>query len=368
MKIAFIISSLDSGGAERVLSLMANYWAQRSYRIIILTLGNSRPFYPIVDGIQIEQLSLLKNSVSVFNAIANNIGRINVIVKRLIKIDPDIVISFMTETNIISTIGCRIINKPIIIAERINYDFLASRLWASLRKLVYRFSNALIVQTRYDQEKYQCLANTSVINNPLNPIEIIPNSREEKNILAVGRLNRQKGFDRLIKAFSHLDHKDWKLTIIGEGEERKNLEKLINDLGLEDDISMPGTTKAIENWYQKSPIFVLSSRMEGFPNVLCEAMSYGCACVSFDCIAGPNEIITDKIDGYLVKNGDIHALSTRINLLINDIEERRRIGKEAMKIIHRLNIDSIMGQWDNIIEKILRTSNTINFKNQVTKT
>jgi len=368
VKIAFIISSLDSGGAERVLSLMANYWAQRSYRIIILTLGNSRPFYPIVDGIQIEQLSLLKNSVSVFNAIANNIGRINVIVKRLIKIDPDIVISFMTETNIISTIGCRIINKPIIIAERINYDFLASRVWASLRKLVYRFSNALIVQTRYDQEKYQCLANTSVINNPLNPIEIIPNSREEKNILAVGRLNRQKGFDRLIKAFSHLDHKDWKLTIIGEGEERKNLEKLINDLGLEDDISMPGTTKAIENWYQKSPIFVLSSRMEGFPNVLCEAMAYGCACVSFDCIAGPNEIITDKIDGYLVKNGDIHALSTRINLLINDIEERRRIGKEAMKIIHRLNIDSIMGQWDNIIEKILRTSNTINFKNQVTKT
>ena len=363
MKIAFIISSLDSGGAERVLSLMANYWVQKNYRIIIITLGNSTPFYPLEDGIQIEQLSLLKNSVSVLNAIANNIERINVISKRLIKIDPDIVISFMTETNIISTIGCRIINKPIIIAERISYDFLVSRVWVILRKLVYRFSNALVVQTRYDQQKYQRLTNTFVINNPLNLREMIRDNREEKNILAVGRLNRQKGFDRLIEAFSHLDHKDWALTIIGEGSERKNLEKLIKDLSLEDDISMPGRTETIEKWYQKSPIFVLSSRMEGFPNVLCEAMAYGCACVSFDCIAGPNEIITDKIDGYLVKNGDIHALSTRINLLINNAEERRRISKEAMKISDRLNIDSIMGQWDKIIEKILRTQNTMNLKN-----
>ena len=363
MKIAFIISSLDSGGAARVLSLMANYWTQKNYRIIIITLGNSRPFYSLEDGIQIEQLSLLKNSVSIFNAIANNIERIKVIAKRLIKIDPDIVISFMTETNIISTIGCRIINKPIIIAERISYDFLASRVWVVLRKLVYRFSDALIVQTRYDREKYQCSANTSIINNPLNIKKMVSNHREEKNILAVGRLNRQKGFDRLIKAFSNLDQKDWKLTIIGEGGERKNLERLIKDLSLEDYISMPGRTEAIEKWYQKSPIFVLSSRMEGFPNVLCEAMAYGCACVSFDCIAGPNEIITDKVDGYLVKNGDIDALSTRINFLINDAEERRRIGKEAMKISDRLNIDSIMGQWDRIIEKILRARNTMNLKN-----
>ena len=367
MKIAFIISSLGSGGAERVLSLMANYWAQKNYRIIIITLGNSRPFFPLADGIQIEPLSLLKNSFSVFDAIANNIERIKVIAKRLIKIDPDIVISFMTQTNVISTIACRIINKPIVIAERISYDFLASRGWASLRKLVYRFSTALVVQTRYDQQKYHRLANPFVINNPLNLRKVIPNNnKEEKNILAVGRLNRQKGFDRLIKAFSHLDPKDWKLTIIGEGGERENLETLIKDLSLEDYISMPGTTETIENWYQKSPIFVLSSRMEGFPNVLCEAMAYGCACVSFDCIAGPNEIISDKIDGYLVKNGDIHALSARINLLINNAEERRRIGKAAMKIRDRLNIDSIMAQWDNILEKILSRPNTMNLKNKAT--
>jgi len=153
------------------------------------------------------------------------------------------------------------------------------------------------------------------------------------------------------------------LTIIGEGGERKNLKKLIKNLSLADFISMPGRTETIAKWYQKSPIFVLSSRMEGFPNVLCEAMAYGCACVSFDCIAGPKEIITDKIDGYLVKNGDIHALSARMNFLINNAEERRRIGKEAMKISDRLNIDSIMGQWDKIIEKILRAQNTMNLKN-----
>jgi GalNAc-alpha-(1->4)-GalNAc-alpha-(1->3)-diNAcBac-PP-undecaprenol alpha-1,4-N-acetyl-D-galactosaminyltransferase len=260
----------------------------------------------------------------------------------------------MTETNIISTIGCRIINKPIIIAERISYDFLKARVWKSLRKLVYRYSNALIVQTRHDQEKYHRLSNTYVINNPLNFKETnLKNCKEEKNILAVGRLNRQKGFDRLIKAFSHLDHKDWKLAIIGEGSERSNLEKLIYDLNVEDYISMPGRTKAIGKWYKKSSIFVLSSRIEGFPNVLCEAMVYGCACVSFDCSAGPNEIITDKIDGYLVKNGDINALSEKMDFLINNPEERRRIGKEAMKISDRLNIDFIMSKWDKIIEKIL---------------
>ena len=118
MKIAFIISSLGSGGAERVLSLMANFWAHKNYSIIVITLDNSTPFYLLEDGIQVEQLSLLKNSGSVFSALANNITRIKIIKKKLIEINPDIVISFMTETNIISTIGCKIINKPIIIAER----------------------------------------------------------------------------------------------------------------------------------------------------------------------------------------------------------------------------------------------------------
>jgi GalNAc-alpha-(1->4)-GalNAc-alpha-(1->3)-diNAcBac-PP-undecaprenol alpha-1,4-N-acetyl-D-galactosaminyltransferase len=361
VKLAFIISSLGSSGAERVLSLMANYWAQNNYGIIVITFDNSTPFYLLEDGIKLEQLSLLKNSVSVFSAIANNITRIKIIRKKLIELDPDIVISFMTENNILSTIGCRIINKPIIIAERISYDFLKSWVWVSLRKIVYRFSNALIVQTRYDKEKYNCLANTFVINNPLNLREIVLNTnRAEKNILAVGRLNKQKGFDRLIKAFSHLASKDWKLSIIGEGSERSNLEKLIFDLNLEDYISLPGITKAIEKWYKKSSIFVLSSRTEGFPNVLCEAMAYGCACISFDCIAGPNEIITDKVDGYLVKNGDIYALSEKMDFLINNSEERRRIGKEAMKIRDRLNIDSIMSQWDKIIEKVLTGQNIKN--------
>jgi len=361
VKIAFIISSLGSGGAERVLSLMANYWAQKNYSIVVITLDSSTPFYGLEDGIKLEQLTLLKNSVSVFSAIANNITRIKIIRKKIIEIDPDIVISFMTETNIISTIGCRIINKPIIITERTSYDYLKSRVWLSLRKLVYRFSNALIVQTRYNKKKYNRLSNAFVINNPLNLKEmILNNNSKEKKILAVGRLNRQKGFDRLIKAFSHLDRKDWKLAIVGEGSERSNLEKLIYDLNLKDNISMPGRTKAIEKWYKKSSIFVLSSRIEGFPNVLCEAMAYGCACISFDCIAGPNEIITDKIDGYLIKNGDINALSEKMDFLIDNPEERRRIGKEAMKISDRLNIDSIMSKWDKIIEKILKAQNIMN--------
>jgi GalNAc-alpha-(1->4)-GalNAc-alpha-(1->3)-diNAcBac-PP-undecaprenol alpha-1,4-N-acetyl-D-galactosaminyltransferase len=261
----------------------------------------------------------------------------------------------MTETNIISTIGCRVINKPIIISERTCYDFLKSRAWVILRKLVYRFSNALVVQTNYDKKKYNRLSNIFVIDNPLNLEEMIPNNdREENNIIAVGRLDRVKGFDRLIRAFARLENKDWKLTIVGEGSERNILEKLIYDLKLEDYISMPGRTKAIEKWYQKSSIFVLSSRIEGFGNVLCEAMAYGCACVSFDCIAGPNEIITDKIDGYLVKDGDINALSEKMDFLINNPEDRRRIGREAMKIRDRLNIDSIMSKWDKIIEKILK--------------
>jgi GalNAc-alpha-(1->4)-GalNAc-alpha-(1->3)-diNAcBac-PP-undecaprenol alpha-1,4-N-acetyl-D-galactosaminyltransferase len=354
VKIAFIISSLGCGGAERVLCLIANYWAQKNYSIVIITLGNSTPFYLLEDGIELEPLSLLKNSESVFSSIANNIARIKIIRKKLLEINPDIVISFMTETNILSTISCRIINKPIIISERTCYDFLKSRAWVVLRNIVYRYSNALIVQTRYDEEKYTHLSNIFVINNPLKLKRIKPNAnREEKNILAVGRLDRVKGFDRLIRAFSLLKNKDWKLTIIGEGSERNRLEKLTYDLKLEDYICLPGKTKAIEEWYEKSSIFVLSSRIEGFPNVLCEAMAYGCACVSFDCIAGPNEIVTDKVNGYLVKNGDIPALSDQISFLINHPAERRRIGNEAMKINERLNIDSIMSKWDKILERVL---------------
>ena len=353
MRIALIISSLGCGGAERVLCSIANYWARKNYKIAILTLDNSAPFYLLEENVELEPLSLLKNSDSAFSAIANNIARIKVIKKKLIEIDPDIVISFMTETNVISTIACRIIAKPIIISERICYDFLKSRAWTFLRKLVYGFSNALILQTRYDKEKYNHLSNTFVINNPLSLKEIRPNAKREKNILAVGRLDRAKGFDRLIRVFSRLEHTDWKLTIIGEGSERNSLEKLMCGLSSEDKIRMPGKTKEIEQWYQKASIFVLSSRVEGFPNVLCEAMAYGCACVSFDCISGPNEIITDNVDGYLVKNGDMNALAEKLRFLINHPAERRRIGNEAVKIRERLNIDSIMSEWDKVIKRIL---------------
>ena len=353
MKICFAISSLSSGGAERVSATTANYWAEKGNNITIVLTAGKGSFYRINENVTIIELGMNgenKKKGKLFSLLYY-IKTITSLRTALKEIKPDIVISFITQINVFSIFAAKTLSLPIIISERSNPEKeIASLFFRILRKITYKYANTIVVQTKNVQRYYkkQWHLTSSVIENPLKNIEVL-NKEKENIVLAVGRLGFEKGLDRLIKAFAMIDQQDWKLIIVGEGKERNSLEKLIIELHLEDTILLPGRTKNVGEYYSKASLFVLPSRYEGFPNALCEAMAYGLPCISFNCMSGPSDIIEDGINGLLVEEGNIEKLSQAMTNLISDEKKREKIALEALKIKERLNGDVVMSKWDSLI-------------------
>jgi len=362
MKIVFLISSMKNGGAERVMSILANYFINYE-EVTLCTMSNEDFFYTLDKRIKIKKLNLIKDSVGLYSQIKNNFFRIKTFYQVFQEEEPDIIISFMTQINILSIIAAKLLKKKIIISERTNYDYSHSFLWKFLRRIVYPLSDTLVVVSKYDYQKYYFIPeNRKVII--YNPITIIKDDDEvnfgkkEKIILAVGRLIKAKGFDLLIKAY-FLSGVNWPLYIIGEGQERENLEKLICEYGLENRVFLEGQKKNVKQYYDKASIFILSSRREGFPNVLIEAMSLGCASIAFNCRSGPNEIISNGENGLLIPSENIKKLAKALKKLIKDDELRMQLAQNAIKVREEFSLKSTMNQWKVLINKIIEEKENI---------
>jgi glycosyltransferase involved in cell wall biosynthesis len=167
-------------------------------------------------------------------------------------------------------------------------------------------------------------------------------------VLAVGRLNPQKGFDLLLRAFARIRsaRTEWRLIILGEGGERRNLETLRDELGLSECVDMPGRVKDPELWMARAGLVVQPSRYEGFPNVVLEAMAMGAPVISSDCESGPSDIIRDRVNGRLVPVEDVAALASVMDELIRDKPERERLGRAAMSIRDDYAMETIMPRWE----------------------
>ncbi len=349
MKILFVIHGLQTGGAEKVLVMLANYLARSGYKISIITFTNEEPFYkinPLVNIIKHNKNYTRSSKVlSIFT-------RINDLKKLFKENNPDIVISFITITNIYSILAAKLAGKKIIVSEHTNYNYSSKKLLGLLRTLIYPIANFVVVLTNYDKNKYMLNKNVHVIENPLIISHNYENIRRENIILGVGRLADMKGFDMLIKAFSKIKKDEWKLIILGEGPQRKELENLINQLHLNDKVSLLGITKDVEKYYKKANIFVLSSRREGFPGALCESIGYGCASIAFNCTTGPSEIIEHNINGILVEPENIDELSSAIQKLMENPKRRLILSSHSKDIISRLDIKIISSKWIELFKKV----------------
>jgi GalNAc-alpha-(1->4)-GalNAc-alpha-(1->3)-diNAcBac-PP-undecaprenol alpha-1,4-N-acetyl-D-galactosaminyltransferase len=344
MRILLIISSLDVGGAERVLTTLANHFDDKGHNITIVTASANRASFTLNSNIELIKLDL-SGSIRLIGALRGVI----------ISSHPDVIISFMTEMNILALIVSKLQNIPLIVSERSAFDFLDIKpFWKKMRRVFYPSVDALVVLTDEDRDRYHFVKNRYKIENPLILRSRENSIKREKIILAVGRLNYVKGFDLLIKSFAKVNRDGWRLLIAGEGEERENLENLIDSLALSNRVELLGLVKDLEIYYKKSSIFVLSSRTEGFPAVLCEAMGYGLAVISFDCPSAPREIIRDKESGLLVKNGDIKELSREMEYLIDNPNIREKLSKNAKSIRERLSIDKIGDRWFKLIDEVIR--------------
>lgn len=362
MRVTLVIYSLGSGGAERIISIMANYWAHEGWEVTILTLENGKepPFFQLHPQVMHSSLGLAAKSSGKLNGLQNNITRAIGLRKAIIASKPQVVISFMDMTNIITllaTIGLRL---PVIVTEHNDpYQRKISAFWSTLRQLAYIRASKLIVlhKTALNyflpsiRKRGQVLFNPVVL--PMEGDEETGPSRDEhsKVVIAMGRLVEQKGFDMLLHAFAKIaaKHPDWSLEVWGDGPLRGNLEKLRDQLGIEKNVNFPGKTKSPLQKMKQADLFVLSSRYEGFPTVLCEAMACGLPVVSFDCPTGPDEIIRDGTDGILVPPGNIDALANAMDLLMSDEKHRCRISSHAPEVLERFGLKKTMDIWNDLL-------------------
>lgn len=355
MKIMFFIYSLGAGGAERVMSLLANDWAAQGHRITIATLTPKvKPFYKLHDAVEVIHLGVSAVSQGFSDAVVGNYRRIMTIKHAIVENDPDVVIAFMTATNVLTILASKLAKKPVVVSEHINFYGGRSKVWRLLRRIVYPFSDALTVLTEHDKGKYTYHSNIHVMPNPLVLEHKHHNIPRQKLILGVGRLQLHKGFSQLLKAFSRLDNEEWRVVILGEGPERANLEEQIAVLKLQNRVALPGRVSDVEKYYKKASIFVLPSSSEGFPMALIEAMGYGCAAVAYDCLTGPSDIIDNDVNGILLKVGDVDKLTKTLQTLIDHPEKRERVGRNAEKIVDNLKIENITKRWFEILHRVLK--------------
>jgi GalNAc-alpha-(1->4)-GalNAc-alpha-(1->3)-diNAcBac-PP-undecaprenol alpha-1,4-N-acetyl-D-galactosaminyltransferase len=269
---------------------------------------------------------------------------------------PDAVIAFVVKVNILTVLACVGSHIPVIISERCDPGAQAiSRTWALLRRYVYARARALVVQTRgiksFFSEKTQTRCH--IIPNPV----IVPKhvrqkvTHKKKTIVGMGRLVEQKGFDLLLRAFAKIaaSYPDWNLVIWGQGPLHRELEELALELGLRERATFPGQTSDTHRVLMEADLFVLSSRFEGFPNVLCEAMACGLPVVSFDVPSGPSDIIAHGKNGFLVPASDIDALAKTMDRLLGDENERSRLVRESAKIVTEYGVDKVMDAWERLI-------------------
>lgn len=355
LRIVLAISTMGPGGAEKVMSIMANYWVQHGHYVTLVTISDNDSFYNLNSKVKYQSLKGSRKSESFFSAIINNCIRLVRLIKIFKSIRPDVIISFTTSMNILCIIAARYLRVPVIVSERYNpYKFIPNKLWNTTRKYLYPKSTYIVVQSKLAKNYFLsfCKSNkVEIIYNPVDKETFAPLSlnRKENIILNVARLKYVKGQDLLLKAFALSGIMDWELHLVGEGEERKKLEMMIDSLGLRGRVFLPGEFSPIVNYYHRARIFVLSSRAEGFPNCLLEAMSCGLPVISMNCETGPTDIIEEGKNGILVPNKDIHSLAKALKNLVDSPEERERLGKAAEKSIDKFNVDVIMERWERLI-------------------
>lgn len=366
MRIALAISSFDIGGAQRVMALMANHWAAQGHDVTLVSLcSQSQDRFELHHLVNRVPLNLMSVSAHLGQALSQNAVRVLRLRDELRRLQPDVVISFMDTTNVLTILASCGLNIPVIISERVDPRLHAiGAAWNTLRSLLYRRADALVVQSPDLggwAKEVAGDARVAIIPNPIKPMfngsaKAAHRLGDGHTVVAMGRLVRQKGFDLLIEAFARCaeQHPEWSLVILGEGEERSNLESLLAAKGLQDRVRLAGQVPYPGQTLGQADLFVLSSRFEGFPNALMEAMACKLAVISTDCPSGPRDIVRDGVDGLLIPPDDIYALAKGMDRLMANPAERQRLGACAMEVIERFSIEKIMSMWDELLAHTCR--------------
>lgn len=343
------------GGVERVVATWANYWVKQGRNTTIVTLlqqSSSENKFELDKSIAQFHLGVPqhRSKSRVLRALKMPLAafRLYLLLKRE---KPDFLIANGIGLSVISAfVGLGMPQVKIVVCDHNNFESFPLH-WRVLRYISYRFTHSVVSLTKLSLKKYQRIGSQAVhIPNPLGIAPQRTASLSQKQVLAIGRLTHQKGFDVLIDIWSLVSPKfpDWRLHIVGDGPERDDLISRVRRLKLSDSVEFVPATSDIEKHYLSSSIFVLTSRHEGLPVVLIEANAFGLPVISFDCPTGPSDFIQHDT-GYLVPLGDTRTFSELLAGLMGNKHEREDMSRNALIYVQNYSTNKVMKNWDDFI-------------------
>lgn len=359
IRLGIIIDNISyRAGTERAVSSLCNglmRFFPNQYEITIISIfskKNQTSFFELNEKIKFKHLEKnpdfkIWNKVFFYRNLIKSLRKTNSENSFDVLIGTtyvhNILLPFVVKNTQTKTIGC----------EHEVYGYPPKALQI-VRKIVYPKLHSVIVLNKTEQQHFSFLKNTCIIPNSLPFESDKKSSLTDKRIIAVGRLTHQKGFDILIDIYEKIYSQapEWELNIFGDGEDKDVLQEKITRKGLEKHIKLCGSVKNISENYQKSSIFVLSSRWESFGLVLIEAMNHGLPAVSFDC-DGPKNIIEENRNGFLIPRFDQEQFAKKLLLLIDDDKQRQEMGKKAQISSTKYEEKNIMPLWNKQIQSIV---------------
>lgn len=364
MRVLIFIYSLGCGGAERVAANLANHWAAKGWDVTLVTVTNAEnDFYPLHPSVRRIALNHELRGEGLLLSATTFVSRVASLRRVLRQVRPDVALGMMPTANTLLALAGLGLGIPSVGSLHFHPPMCQLQMtdeWS--QRLSYGLLDGLIVLTeetaqwlRQHKRPTRLWVIPNAVTWPLPQLEprLSPSGIVHQGsnvIVAVGRLEVEKGFDLLIEAFAPLAAKytDWILVVLGEGGERPALEALIERHGLHGRVFLAGRVGNVGEWYEAAALFVLSSRFEGFPNALVEALASGVPVISFDCETGPRDIIRHGVNGLLVPPGDVVRLTNAMDCLMGNEALRRRLGMRAAEVREQLAFERIGAMWEEV--------------------
>ena len=355
--VAFFISKLRYGGAERVMVNLANAFAKDDYDVHFITTVREKEEYELLPAVHrlviAEEVKLSSCKVI---SVAQEVQFIRKVIRAY---KSECLISFMANNNFRDIVACWGVKTKAIISVRNDprREYYSPMLRTVMR-LLFPLANGIVFQTQEEKNYFpQFIQRKSVIiYNPVRQDFFDAPTRvgECKEVVSVGRLEPQKNFRMLIHAFAKIANifPDYRLVIYGGGTMHESLAKDIADSGMVGRICLAGTTKDVKTCLAKAEIFVMPSNFEGLPNALMEAMTVGKPVIATDCPAGgPRELIKNGGNGLLVPVGDEAAMAQAMTKLLREPELRKSMGDAARKTAESFRPECILQKWQDFIRE-----------------
>ncbi len=361
LRVTSVISAIEPGGAEKVAVEQCRLWSEWGAKVTLVTLHKADRTLPVPPHVHLIPMEKpMRPSRGRARVAVDNVAKVTDLRRSIRDSSPHVVVSHVDQTNVLTLLACRKLNVPVVVVEHVDIrHHVLRRPWPTLMRLSYRWARRIVIVSEGMRGAYPAALQSRIVVIP-NPVHVPPLDRKPRlggaDIVGMGRLTYQKGFDILIRAVAllSLDYPDVTLTIWGSGPEAESLRAMAHRLGIAERFHLPGFADEPAKVLLDASVFAFPSRYEGFGLALAEAMALGLPVVAADCQSGPGEFIENGINGLLVPTEDPTALASALGRIIDDPSLARSLSRHAVRVRERFAAERIAQLWVDLLSRVAR--------------